>query len=236
MRTLTVWLCLQVASSFVFDIGAAEKFMIWPEGKVPSLQKEQCVPYFVWHAPKSLKTKSILISVSGGGYGGCGIEGFEVSPIRDYMLEKGMIVVTMRYRTPRPKGLGKHVTAWQDAQRTVRLVCDLASKRGLDPDSIGQSGCSWPWAFDKGSSGPGSRSAACACRWTAGGRTLQLCRGREGGPVVGSGRRGRPRHPCLPECLNRRGCSHRFTCYAGFRLFRCAAGRTDETAMRTDEG
>ena len=121
---------------------AAEKIMLWPEGKIPSFQAKQKVPFLMWHTPKELKTKAILISVSGGGYSGNGIEGFEVSPIRDYMLEKGMTVVTMLYRTPRPEGLPKHLTAWQDAQRTVRLVRDLAKRRGLDPDSIGFTGCS----------------------------------------------------------------------------------------------
>ena len=116
--------------------------MLWPEGKIPNRQAKQHVPYLVWHTPKELKTRSVLIAVSGGGYVGNGIGGFEVAPIRDYMLAKGMTVVTMLYRTPRPEGLAKHVTAWQDAQRTVRIVRDLAKKRGLDPDSIGFTGCS----------------------------------------------------------------------------------------------
>ena len=131
-----------VLAAMVFVVRAEEKIMLWPEGKIPSFQAHQHVPYLVWHAPKELKTRSILIAVSGGGYGGNGITGFEVSPMRDYMLAKGMTVVTMLYRTPRPKGLAKHVTAWQDAQRTVRIVRDLAKKRGLDPDSIGFTGCS----------------------------------------------------------------------------------------------
>ena len=116
--------------------------MLWPEGKIPSFQAEQKVPYLVWHTPKTLRSTAILIAVSGGGYMGNGIEGFEVSPMRDYVLSRGVTVVTMLYRTPRPKGLPKHLTAWQDAQRTVRIVRNEAKKRGLDPDNIGFTGCS----------------------------------------------------------------------------------------------
>ena len=119
-----------------------EKMFLWPEGKIPSVQAHQHVPYLLWHTPRELKTKAVAIVVSGGGYVGNCVEGFEVSPMRDYLLSKGMNVVTMLYRTPRPKGLEKHITAWQDAQRTVRIVRKLAGERGLNPDSIGFTGCS----------------------------------------------------------------------------------------------
>ena len=116
---------------------------LWPEGKMPSPQaNQQYAPYYVWHTPDKRTSDAVLISVSGGSYMGCGIEGFEVSPIRDFFLARGVTVVTMRYRTPRPAGLPKHLTAWQDAQRTVRLVRAEAKKRGLDPDKIGFTGCS----------------------------------------------------------------------------------------------
>ena len=115
---------------------------LWPEGKIPSRQEKQCTPFLVWHTPKQLKSTAILISVSGGSYMGNGITGFEVAPIRDYFLARGVTVVTMKYRVPRPNGLPKHVTAWQDAQRTARLVRAEAAKRGLDPENIGFTGCS----------------------------------------------------------------------------------------------
>ena len=130
-------------AAFALPLWAEVQVPLWPEGKMPSVQANQkYAPYLVWHTPKTLKSTAVLISVSGGGYSGCGIEGFEVSPIRDYLLAKGVTVVTMRYRCPRPEGLAKHVTAWQDAQRTVRLVRSEAKKRGLDPDNIGFTGCS----------------------------------------------------------------------------------------------
>ncbi len=119
------------------------KVPLWPEGKMPSVQANQPEkPYLIWHEPAKRTSTAVLISVSGGSYKGCGVEGFEVAPIRDYFLARGVTVVTMKYRTPRPKNLPKHVTAWQDAQRTVRLVRAEAAKRGLDPENIGFTGCS----------------------------------------------------------------------------------------------
>ena len=115
---------------------------VWPEGKMPDAQDHQCMPYIEWHIPKVLKTKAIQIIYSGGSYEGNDPDGFEVVPERRYLNEMGMTVVTMKYRTPRPKGLAKHTTAWQDLQRAIRLVRSQAEERGLDPDRIGIMGSS----------------------------------------------------------------------------------------------
>lgn len=119
------------------DRGYYEKQDIYPEGKIPDFQQHQCLPYIEWHFPKELKTKAIQIVYSGGGYDKNNPDGFEVAPIRRYLNEKGMAVVTLKYRTPRPEGLAKHTTAWQDLQRTIRIVRSQAADRGLDPDRIG---------------------------------------------------------------------------------------------------
>ncbi|MCQ2388523.1 MAG: alpha/beta hydrolase [Kiritimatiellae bacterium] len=119
-----------------------EKMDVWPAGKAPDFQKHQCVPYLEWHAPKTLKTKAIQIIYSGGCYTGNSPDGFEVAPARRFLNEKGMTVVTLKYRAPRPQNLAKHVTAWQDLQRAVRIVRDQAAKRGLDPNRIGIMGSS----------------------------------------------------------------------------------------------
>lgn len=130
---------------YASDDGRAfyEKEDIWPEGRTPDLQPDQCVPYIEWHIPENLTTKSIQIVYSGGSYYGNDPDGFEVAPIRRYLNEKGMTVVTLKYRTPRPAGgLAKHTTAWQDLQRAIRVVRSQASERGLDPDNIGIMGSS----------------------------------------------------------------------------------------------
>jgi len=118
------------------------KEAVWPEGKMPDPQANQCEPYIEWHTPKVLKTKAIQIIYSGGSYIGNETDGFEVAPARRYLNEKGVTVVTMKYRTPRPEGLAKHTTAWEDLQRTIRIVRSQAVERGLDPDRIGIMGSS----------------------------------------------------------------------------------------------
>lgn len=116
---------------------------LWPEGKMPSAQPDrQCKPYLEWHIPAVLKTTAIQIIYSGGGYGGNDPDGFEVAPARRYLNERGMAVVTVKYRTPRPKGLPKHMSAWQDLQRAIRVVRSEAAERGLDPNRIGIMGSS----------------------------------------------------------------------------------------------
>lgn len=115
---------------------------VWQEGKMPDCQENQCVPYIEWHIPAELATKAIQIVYSGGAYERNDPDGFEVAPIRRYLNEKGMAVVTLKYRTPRPEGLAKHTTAWQDLQRTIRIVRSKAEEMGLDPDRIGIMGSS----------------------------------------------------------------------------------------------
>ena len=123
--------------------GGYSKEPVWPEGQTPDLQANQCEPYIEWHFPKELKTKSIQIIYSGGSYQGNDPDGFEVAPTRRFLNEKGMTVVTLKYRTPRPAdGLAKHTTAWQDLQRAIRIVRSEAAEKGLDPDQIGIMGSS----------------------------------------------------------------------------------------------
>ena len=116
---------------------------IWPKGAMPDVQTNQCTPYLEWHLPKKLTTKAIQIIYSGGCYSFNGPDGDEVAPARRYLNAKGMTVVTMKYRTPRPAApLAKHTSAWQDLQRAIRLVRAGAAARGLDPDRIGIMGSS----------------------------------------------------------------------------------------------
>lgn len=126
------------------DAGRAEVIRenVWPEGMMPDAQDKQCTPYIEWHIPKKLTTTAIQIIYSGGSYMSNDPDGFEVVPARRYLNAKGMTVVTLKYRTPRPEGLSKHTTAWEDLQRTIRIVRSEAASRGLDPDRIGIMGSS----------------------------------------------------------------------------------------------
>ena len=118
--------------------GAYEKEFIWPADKMPTGHTNQCAPYIEWHFPKEMKTRSIQIIFSGGGYHWNKPEGMEVAPARRYLNGKGMTVVTLKYRQPRPAGgLAKHTSAWQDLQRAIRIVRSRAKEKGLDPGRIG---------------------------------------------------------------------------------------------------
>ena len=135
---------VSLMSRYANDDARREKVTedVWPEGKMPDTQEHQCKPYLEWHFPKEKKTDAIQIIYSGGSYEGNGPDGFEVAPARRYLNELGMTVVTMKYRTPRPKGLAKHTTAWEDLQRAVRIVRSKAASYGLNPDKIGIMGSS----------------------------------------------------------------------------------------------
>ena len=135
---------VSLMSRYANDDARREKVTedVWPEGKMPDTQEHQCKPYLEWHFPKEKKTDAIQIIYSGGSYEGNGPDGFEVAPARRYLNELGMTVVTMKYHTPRPKGLAKHTTAWEDLQRAVRIVRSKAASYGLNPDKIGIMGSS----------------------------------------------------------------------------------------------
>ena len=135
---------VDLTDRFTSDEGRARYVRedLWPEGKMPDAQEDQGTPYIEWHFPKEQKTKAIQIIYSGGAYYGNGPDSFEVTPARRYLNDLGITVVTMRYRTPRPEGLSKHTTAWQDLQRAIRKVRSEAEAYGLDPDRIGIMGSS----------------------------------------------------------------------------------------------
>ena len=119
-----------------------EKENIWPEGKAPDNQDNFCEPYLEWFIPENLSTKAIQIIYSGGAYTGNDPDGFEVVPARRYLNAKGMAVVTMKYRSPRPETLAKHTAAWEDLQRAIKIVRSKAAEKGLDPGRIGIMGSS----------------------------------------------------------------------------------------------
>ena len=120
---------------------------IWPEGKTPDYQSAQhqwsgddANPWIEWHLPKNRTTDAILILYAGGGYNFNKTGDFEVVPVQRYFVEQGLTVVSFHYRSPRPTGLPKHMSAWQDLQRAIRLVRAEAPNKGLDPQKIGLMG------------------------------------------------------------------------------------------------
>ena len=118
---------------------------VWPAGKMPDPQVGQCKPYIEWFIPEDRKTDAIQIIYSGGAYVGDDPGSFEVAPVRRFLNERGVTVVTLKYRAPRPSaesGLAKHTTAWEDLQRAIRIVRRDAASKGLNPERIGIMGSS----------------------------------------------------------------------------------------------
>ena len=124
------------------DTIRTEKEYLWPKGRIPDVSaKQKYEPYLVWFIPEKLTTKAIQVIVPGGGYSFCNFNG-EGTPVAHYLNGKGMTAVVVMYRCPRHEGKDKHISAWQDAQRAVRMVRSEAPARGLDPNRIGIMGFS----------------------------------------------------------------------------------------------
>jgi len=125
------------------DTARTERQKLWPAGEIPDVQKGQKYePYLVWYIPERRMTRAIQVVCAGGGYGFCNFVE-EAEPVAYRLNKKGMTVVSVKYRCPRPAdGRPKHFSAWQDVQRAIRLVRSEAPKRGLDPDRIGVMGFS----------------------------------------------------------------------------------------------
>ena len=122
---------------------------VWPNGQIPDYDVTQVVPYLEWHFPANRKSNAIQIVYSGGSYKNSTTDTWDVLSIRRYLNAKGITVVTLRYRYKyengvydRPDAAHKHLAAWQDLQRTIRVVRSKAAQYGLDPDRIGIMGAS----------------------------------------------------------------------------------------------
>jgi len=122
---------------------------VWPSSAqtpnytaIPTSGNHLSDPLIEWHFPVVRKSKAIQIIFSGGAYNGSMSITDEVAPVRRFLNEKGVTVVTLIYRYPRAVGLSKHTAAWQDLQRTIRVVRDRAPSLGLDPNRIGVMGSS----------------------------------------------------------------------------------------------
>lgn len=114
-----------------------KKIELWPEGKMPDFNEEQfATPYVEIIVPDERTTDACMIIAPGGAYTGWAwdVEGI---PLREYFLPKGITIAILRYRTPRPVNIPKHQTAWEDAQRAIRIVRANAFELGYNPDNIG---------------------------------------------------------------------------------------------------
>ena len=117
-----------------------ETFQLWPD-VAPGEKADAVKPtYEIWK-PAEKTSDACMIVCPGGGYFGLAYE-HEGDKIARYFTSKGVTTVVLRYRVPRREGTPKHMAAWQDAQRCVRVVRSRAKELGINPDKIGIMGFS----------------------------------------------------------------------------------------------
>lgn len=115
---------------------AGEQIPIWPDGKIPNFQDHQTIPTYELCVPAEKKSGACVIIFPGGAYRKC-CDQHEGVRVAQYFNQKGVTAVIVRYRVARPQNTAKHLSAWQDAQRSVRLVRSRAAELGIDPEKIG---------------------------------------------------------------------------------------------------
>lgn len=136
-RSFFVFSLFFIFSTYCFS---QESFPVWPD-RAPGEKEGSTTPVFELWKPEVQKTDSCLIVCPGGAYMGLAYD-HEGKKIANYFNEKGRTVVILKYRVPRRKGVPKHLPAWQDAQRTVRIVRSHAKDWGINPEKIGIMGFS----------------------------------------------------------------------------------------------
>jgi len=92
--------------------------------------------YAVFKPVPSVKNNKAIIVCPGGGYVRLAVEKEGYSVAR-FLTGLGYTVFVLQYRVP-----DKRAGAWQDIQRTVRLVRYNATRYGIRPDKIGVMGFS----------------------------------------------------------------------------------------------
>lgn len=143
-RTFTLAaFALTVAAAFLCagaNASAFDEYNVWP-GVAPGEKEDAVKPTYEYWKPENKTTDSLMIVCPGGGYMGLAY-GHEGDKIAKYFTDKGVTVVVLKYRVPRREGIPKHMAAWQDAQRCVRVVRSRAQEWGINPDKIGIMGFS----------------------------------------------------------------------------------------------
>ena len=128
LTVATAFLCGASASAF-------DEYNVWP-GVAPGEKEDATKPTYEYWKPENKTSDSLMIVCPGGAYNGLAY-GHEGGVIAQYFNSKGITAVVLKYRVPRREGIPKHMAAWQDAQRCVRVVRSRAEEWGIDPNKIG---------------------------------------------------------------------------------------------------
>lgn len=129
---------------------AQDEYNVWPD-KAPGVKENLpdqyrdasksafsmvTTPTIRVFVPEKKTSDACIMIFPGGGYFVCGND----IGLARYFASKGMTAVLLKYRVPRPQGMAKHIPAFQDAQRAIRLTRSLAEKYGFHPERIGAMG------------------------------------------------------------------------------------------------
>ena len=107
---------------------------LWTEGTVPDCRPGQELSFVEVSLPERRTADALMIVAPGGSYEKlCAWEGAAAK----WFADKGLATAVLHYRVPRPEGLPKHQSAWEDAQRAVRLVRSHAAEWKVNPENIG---------------------------------------------------------------------------------------------------
>ncbi len=106
-------------------------------------------PTMTIYPPKGQKTRAAILVLPGGGYAAVAMD-LEGTEICDWITQKGMTCIVLKYRVPQAWRHGEaHVEEapkvqlpLQDAQRAMGLLRERASSYGIDPHKIGVIGFS----------------------------------------------------------------------------------------------
>ncbi len=121
----------------VASVSAFDEFNLWPD-VAPGEKDDAIKPTYEYWKPAEKTSDVCMIVCPGGAYE----ERNADYGIAEYFNSKGITAVVLKYRVPRREGLPKHLAAWQDAQRMVRVARSNAEKWGINPDKIGVTGFS----------------------------------------------------------------------------------------------
>ena len=138
---LTAALTVAFATLFFAPFASAqEKLPLWPD-VAPGAATDDVKPTYEYWKPENQTSDACVIVFPGGAYEYLTL-GRDAKQLTRFFNERGVTVVVLNYRVPRPKNAPKHLPAWQDAQRVVRVVRSRAAEWGLDPEKIGALGLS----------------------------------------------------------------------------------------------
>lgn len=135
------------------SLSAQERIELWP-GLAPGESVREAnvepdgnratkvtTPFLLVFRPEKQTSDVLMLILPGGGYDTCFYYN-EGIPNAKWWNEKGFIAAVLVYRVPRPSGKPIYASAWQDAQRAVRILRSNAEKWGCNPERIAVQGYS----------------------------------------------------------------------------------------------